>query len=78
MDVISYDPKYEKALLYAVGNAIVIDTLDEARKVAYNQPREKRRKTVTLDGTIIHKAGLAAGETFILLHPPLPLVGVSI
>ena len=23
-------------------------------------------------------AGLAVGETFILLHPPLPLVGVSI
>jgi structural maintenance of chromosome 1 len=63
LDVITYDPAHEKALLYAVGNAIVVDTLDEARKVAYSQPRERRRKTVTLDGTVIHKAGMMTGGT---------------
>eukprot|EP01050_Picozoa_sp_SAG11_P003639 SAG11_NODE_211_length_12281_cov_11.326219_3_plen_863_part_00 len=63
LDVISYDPKFEKALLYAVGNAICIDSLDEARKVAYQQSRETRRKTVTLDGTMIHKAGMMTGGT---------------
>ena len=40
-----------------------MESLDDARKYAYGRPREERRKTVTTDGTMIHKAGLMTGGT---------------
>lgn len=61
LDVISYEPALEKAMIYAVGTAVVMDTLEEARRFAYGASREQRRKTVTTDGTMIHKAGLMTG-----------------
>ena len=61
LDVISYDPALEKAIIYAVGTAVVMESLDAAREFAYGASREKRRKTVTTDGTMIHKAGLMTG-----------------
>ena len=61
LDVINYDPALEKAMVYAVGTAVVMESLEEARKFAYGVPREQRRKTVTIDGTMIHKAGLMTG-----------------
>lgn len=63
LDVINYEPELEKAIVYAVGTAVVMESLDEARSFAYNAPREKRRKTVTTDGTMIHKSGLMTGGT---------------
>ena len=46
---------------YAVGDALVCDTLDEARKLAYHNKSGERYKVVTVDGTIINKAGLMTG-----------------
>ena len=63
LDVINYEAELEKAMVYAVGTAVVMESLDDARKYAYGRPREERRKTVTTDGTMIHKAGLMTGGT---------------
>ena len=44
-----------RAVQYAVGDALVCDTLDEARKLAYHNKSGERYKVVTVDGTIINK-----------------------
>ncbi len=44
-----------------MGDALVCDTLDEARKLAYHNKSGERYKVVTVDGTIINKAGLMTG-----------------
>ena len=44
-----------RAAQYAVGDALVCDTLDEARKLAYHNKSGERYKVVTVDGTIINK-----------------------
>ena len=44
-----------RAVQYAVGDALVCDTLDEARKLAYHNESGERYKVVTVDGTIINK-----------------------
>lgn len=59
IDVIQYDPSIEGAMQYACGSALVCDTLDIARQVSYGKKFEA--KTVTLDGTVIHKSGLITG-----------------
>jgi len=35
VDVAKADPAYQKALIYACGNTIVCDTLEEARRLAF-------------------------------------------
>lgn len=50
---------FEKAVQYACGNAIVCDTLAIARHICYD--RNERVKSVTLDGSIVHKSGLLTG-----------------
>lgn len=50
---------FEKAVQYACGNAIVCDTLAIAKHICYD--RNERVKSVTLDGSIIHKSGLLTG-----------------
>ncbi|KAJ3126687.1 Structural maintenance of chromosomes protein 1 [Nowakowskiella sp. JEL0407] len=59
VDIIQYEPIYEKAILLACGNALVCDNLDIARDICYEKGIEI--KAVTLDGTLIHKAGLITG-----------------
>lgn len=59
-DVLSFEPGVEKAVRYAVGSTVVCESLDEARRLAY-QSGEERSKVVTLDGTLIHKSGLMTG-----------------
>lgn len=59
IDTIDFDASYERALAYACGSSVVCDNLDIAKHICY----EKRTpvKAVTLEGFIIHKAGLMTG-----------------
>lgn len=59
IDTIEYDNVYERAMLYACGNAVVCDDLSVAKYICYEKGVEA--KAVTMDGTIIHKGGLITG-----------------
>ncbi|ELT90865.1 hypothetical protein CAPTEDRAFT_228943 [Capitella teleta] len=60
VDVIRYDPAcIKKALLFACGNALVCDTVEDARKVAFGL--HDRHKSVSLDGTLFQKSGVISG-----------------
>lgn len=60
VDVIRYDPPcIKKALLFACGNALVCETVEDARKVAFNL--SERHKAVSLDGTLFQKSGVISG-----------------
>eukprot|EP00897_Mesotaenium_endlicherianum_P000577 jgi/Mesen1/1051/ME000122S00048 len=59
-DVIQFDPNLEKAMIYAVGNTLVCDTIDEARALAWGR---ERHKVVALDGTLMAKNGSMTGGT---------------
>lgn len=59
IDTIEFDASVERAMLYACGNAIVCDDLKTAKYICYEKHIEV--KAVTLDGTVIHKAGLMTG-----------------
>ncbi|KAJ1813183.1 Structural maintenance of chromosomes protein 1, partial [Coemansia sp. RSA 2599] len=60
-DVLQYDASIETAVLHACGSALICDTVDVARHLAYE--RRLDAKAVTLDGTIIHRSGLITGGT---------------
>lgn len=57
-DVIQFDPALEKAVLYAVGNTLVCDVLEEAKALAWGH---ERYKVVTLDGILLSKSGTMTG-----------------
>ncbi|KAG5662351.1 hypothetical protein KAF25_004769 [Fusarium avenaceum] len=59
IDTIDFDSAVERAMSYACGSSVVCDSLDIAKYICY----EKRIpvKAVTLEGYIIHKAGLMTG-----------------
>ncbi|QUC22114.1 uncharacterized protein UV8b_06355 [Ustilaginoidea virens] len=59
IDTVNFDPTVERAVSYACGSSVVCDTLSVAKQICY----EKRIpvKAVTLEGYIIHKAGLMTG-----------------
>uniref|UniRef100_K1Q630 Structural maintenance of chromosomes protein n=1 Tax=Magallana gigas TaxID=29159 RepID=K1Q630_MAGGI len=60
VDVIRYDPpSIKKALLFACGNALVCDTVEDARHVAFGT--HDRHKSVALDGTLFQKSGVISG-----------------
>ncbi|XP_074644873.1 structural maintenance of chromosomes protein 1A-like [Tubulanus polymorphus] len=60
VDVIRYDPPIvKKALLFACGNALVAETVEDARKVAFSLGT--RHKSVALDGTLFQKSGIISG-----------------
>ncbi|KJE94176.1 hypothetical protein CAOG_004858 [Capsaspora owczarzaki ATCC 30864] len=59
LDVIQCEPSVRRALQFACGNAVVCDTLQEARETTFG--KNQRLKIVTLDGTCIHKSGLITG-----------------
>ncbi|KKA28029.1 hypothetical protein TD95_005027 [Thielaviopsis punctulata] len=57
IDTIDFDTVYERAMSYACGNSIVCDSLDVAKRITQKTPV----KAVTLEGFVIHKAGLMTG-----------------
>ncbi|XP_047336819.1 structural maintenance of chromosomes protein 1 [Impatiens glandulifera] len=59
-DVIQFDPTLEKAVLFAVGNTLVCDDLEEAKTLSWSG---ERFKVVTVDGTLLTKAGTMTGGT---------------
>eukprot|EP00108_Taenia_solium_P006905 TsM_000765300 transcript=TsM_000765300 gene=TsM_000765300 len=60
IDVINCDPVIaKKALQFACGNALVCDTVEHARYVAYSMG--DRKKTVSLDGTLFQRSGIISG-----------------
>lgn len=59
IDVVNYDEYIHKAVLYSAQNAVVCDTLDEARHLRYGSGR--KIKICSLDGTLINKAGFMTG-----------------
>ncbi|KAL8513780.1 hypothetical protein ACS0TY_013045 [Phlomoides rotata] len=59
-DVIQFDPALEKAILFAVGNTLVCDDLDEAKDLSWTG---QRFKVVTTNGTLLSKSGTMTGGT---------------
>lgn len=52
-------PIVQRALQFALGNALVCDTADGARRLAFDGA--KRHKAVALDGTMFRKNGVISG-----------------
>lgn len=59
IDVVDYEPHLEKAIMYSCSDSIVCDDLNIAKEIRWN--RKINVKAVTLDGSLIHKAGLMTG-----------------
>lgn len=59
IDTIDYDPSIERAMTYACGNTLVCDDLATAKRICFEKGIDA--KAVTLDGTVIHRAGLMTG-----------------
>ncbi|KAL7794991.1 RecF/RecN/SMC [Trichoderma ceciliae] len=59
IDTINFDASVERAMSYACGSSVVCDTLDVAKHICYD--KKIPVKAVTLEGYIIHKAGLMTG-----------------
>lgn len=67
-DVIRANDEYRNAVLYAVGNTVVCDTLDVARDICFSRHGpsagasfDDRIKAVTIKGAVISKAGTMTG-----------------
>lgn len=58
-DLIKYDPTYTNILLNQLGNIIVVDTMQNASKVAASI--QHRYRIVTLDGELLHVGGSLTG-----------------
>lgn len=59
IDVVRNEEQYYKAVQYAAANAVVCDSLDEARQLRYGGGR--KIKICSIDGTLINKAGFMTG-----------------
>ncbi|KAL2759238.1 hypothetical protein ACRALDRAFT_1062253 [Sodiomyces alcalophilus JCM 7366] len=59
IDTLDFDPSYERAMAYACGSSVVCDSLDIAKQICYD--KKIQVKAVTLEGFVIHKAGLMTG-----------------
>ncbi|KAK7267384.1 hypothetical protein RIF29_20056 [Crotalaria pallida] len=55
-----FDPSLEKAILFAVGNTLVCDDLEEAKVLSWSG---ERFKVVTVDGILLTKSGTMTGGT---------------
>ena len=59
IDTIDFDSSLERAMAYACGSSIVCDDLATAKHICYD--KKIQVKAVTLEGFVIHKAGLMTG-----------------
>ena len=59
IDVIQCDAAIKPAVVYAVENTVVCESLDDARDLCFR--RNEKVKAVTLDGAVISKAGTMTG-----------------
>lgn len=59
VDILVHDEGIAPAAHYAAGNAVICDSLDEARAIRYDGGR--KLKICSLDGTLINKAGFMTG-----------------
>jgi structural maintenance of chromosome 1 len=59
IDTIDFEPSLERAMSYACGTSLVCDDLATAKYICYE--RIIQVKAVTLEGFVIHKAGLMTG-----------------
>ena len=57
-DIIQFSPQFERVVRFVCGNTLVCESHSEAKLLAYGQ---ERRKVVTIDGTLIDKAGTITG-----------------
>jgi chromosome segregation protein len=55
VNLLDYDPKYDRAFAVALGATVVVDTLDRARKLI------GKFRMVTLEGELIEKSGAMTG-----------------
>ncbi|WVY97489.1 hypothetical protein V8G54_029640 [Vigna mungo] len=60
LDACKFDPSLEKAILFAVGNTLVCDDLEEAKILSWSG---ERFKVVTVDGILLTKSGTMTGGT---------------
>jgi chromosome segregation ATPase len=58
---LNYDHHLHRAFEFVCGSTLVAETLDQARKLAFDG--ETRRRVVTVDGSMISKSGLMTGGT---------------
>ena len=58
-DAVSFDSKFEKAIMYAVGSCVLTDSLSVSRTMIYGQ--RQSFKCVAVDGSVIHKTGNITG-----------------
>ena len=62
LDCLHFADEYHSAVAYAVGDAMVCDNWQTAKKLRYN--RKWRLKCITLDGEVIHKnSNITGGES---------------
>ena len=65
VDVLVFEERFTRALLYAVGSTVVADRLDEAQRLKFGGgiggQAAARMKIVTVDGSVIHKGGNMTG-----------------
>lgn len=61
VDVLSYHPELENVIRYALGESLVCDTVQEARRIAFGNIDGKRYKVITRDGTVLMKNGAIQG-----------------
>eukprot|EP01084_Bolivina_argentea_P186866 322003_1 len=64
IDVIHYETQFERALQFALSNTIVVETIEEARDIAYNNYNKNNRtriRVVSLDGSLISPNGNICG-----------------
>ncbi|XVE77921.1 hypothetical protein DITRI_Ditri13aG0103100 [Diplodiscus trichospermus] len=60
LNIHKFDPALEKAVLFAVGNTLVCDDLEEAKVLSWSG---ERFRVVTVDGILLTKSGTMTGGT---------------